>query len=131
VDTSTYSDYYRQLINKGIFNRFILQYVDSHRDSCLLRYPDFDSFRDHFQPGQEQLDELVAFAEKEGLSFDQEQWDVSREHIALLMKGYIARDLWSMARFYEIYNTSNEMFIKAVEILEDPALLAEKLGKAE
>ena len=35
VDTTSYSDYYRSLINKGIFNRFVLQYVDDHRDEYL------------------------------------------------------------------------------------------------
>ncbi len=46
------------------------------------------------------------------------------------MKGYIARDLWDMSSFYEIYNTSNEVFNKAVEILNDPSMVYEKLAKA-
>jgi hypothetical protein len=46
------------------------------------------------------------------------------------MKGYMARDLWTMARFYQVYNTSNEVFIKAVEILNDPTMVYQKLAKA-
>jgi carboxyl-terminal processing protease len=131
VDTSSYSDYYRQLINKGIFNRFILQYVDNHREELLGKYPDFETFKAEYQPSRKQLDELVAFAESENLSFDQEQWNTSLGQISLLMKGYVARDLWSMAHFYEIYNPSNEVFNKAVEILIDPKLLTQKLTKVE
>ncbi len=129
VDTTSYSDYYRAMINKGIFNRFILQYVDDNRDAYLEKYPDFETFSENFQPGQEQLDALTAFAEEEGLPFEQEQWKVSEGQISLLMKGYMARDLWSMARFYEVYNTSNEVFNKAVEILNDPTLVYQKLAK--
>jgi carboxyl-terminal processing protease len=131
VDTTFYSDYYRQLINRGIFNRFILKYIDDNRKDDLLSYPDFDSFKQDFQPSPEQLESLVAFAENEALPFDQEDWEVSRNQISLLMKSYIARDLWSMSQFYEIYNNSNEVFRKAVEILRDPVLVYQKLAKVE
>ena len=131
VDTTSYSDYYRQLINKGIFNRFVLQYVDEHRNDYLENYPDFEVFKREYQPGQEQMDALVAYADTEDLPFEQEQWDISSDQISLLMKGYVARDLWSMAHFYEVYNSSNEVFIKAVEILNDPTMVYQKLAKVE
>jgi carboxyl-terminal processing protease len=131
MDTTSYSDYYRELIRRGIFNRFILQIVDENRDEYLESYPDFQSFNKKFQPGPEQIDALIAFAEGEELPFSQEDWDISGEQIKLLMKGYMARDLWDMSRFYEVYNSSNEVFHKAVEILNDPAMLNEKLAKAE
>jgi carboxyl-terminal processing protease len=131
VDTTSYSAYYRQLINKGIFNRFILQYVDEHRDDLLAEYPDFKSFQIDYQPSQEQLDALMAYAASENLPFVQEQWDISLDQISLLMKGYMARDLWSMAHFYEVYNTSNDVFNKAVEILNDPSTVYQKLAKVE
>lgn len=131
MDTTSYSDYYRQLISKGIFNRFILQYVDDHREEYLSGYPDFDSFQKNYEPGKDQIDALIAFAEAEELSFDQEQWDISGNQISMLMKAYMARDLWSMARFYQVYNASNKVFNKAVEILNDPAMVSQKLAKAE
>ena len=131
MDTSSYSDYYRELIRRGIFNRFILQYVDDNRENILSKYPDFKSFQKKFQPGNELTDALIAFAEDEDLAFEQDQWDVSGDQIAILMKGYMARDLWDMTRFYEVYNTSNEVFNKAVEILNDPSMVDEKLAKVE
>ena len=131
MDTSSYSDYYRELIRRGIFNRFILQYVDDNRENILSKYPDFKSFQKKFQPGNELTDLLIAFAEDEDLAFEQDQWDVSGDQIAILMKGYMARDLWDMTRFYEVYNTSNEVFNKAVEILNDPSMVDEKLAKVE
>jgi carboxyl-terminal processing protease len=47
----------------------------------------------------------------------------------MLMKGYMARDLWDMASFYQVYNNSNDVFNKAVEILANPDLLSQKLAK--
>jgi carboxyl-terminal processing protease len=77
------------------------------------------------------MDALIAFGEAEDLKFDQEQWDISGNQISILMKAYMARDLWSMARFYEVYNESNEVFNKAVEILNDPNMVSRKLAKAK
>lgn len=131
MDTTSYSDYYRELIRRGIFNRFILQLVDENRDEYLESYPDFETFNKKFQPGPEQIDALIKFAEGEELPFSQEDWDISGEQIKLLMKGYMARDLWDMSRFFEVYNSSDKVFNKAVEILKDPAMLNEKLAKAE
>lgn len=131
VDTSSYSDYYRHLISKGIFNRFVLKYVDEHRNELLSEYGNFDSFNMRFEPTAVLLRALADYAEVEKLEFNQEQWDISKEQISLLMKGYMARDLWDMARFYQVYNDSNDVFNKAVEILEDPSLLSQKLAKVE
>jgi len=131
VDTSEYSDYYRQLINLGLLNQFTLQYVDQHREIFRKDYPDFKSFRDQYEPSPQQLEELIAFAEKEGLAFNEEQWNTSQEQVSMLLKGYMARDLWGTGSFYEIYNSSNEVYNKAVEILKNPALLFQKLAKAD
>ena len=49
----------------------------------------------------------------------------------MLFKSYMARDLWGMEYFFEVYNTTNEVFIRAVEILEDPILLNQKLTKVD
>jgi carboxyl-terminal processing protease len=131
VDTTDFSVYYRQLINKGIFNRFVLQYVDNNRASLLEEHSDFTLFKPSFRAGEKELGALISFAEEEGLEFVQEDWDVSGDQIALLMKSYMARDLWGMERFYEVYNASNEVFNKAVEILEHPDMLSQKLAKAD
>ena len=48
IDTSYYSDYYRQLVRKGLLNQFVLEYVDSHRTELQKTYPDFKPFKDEF-----------------------------------------------------------------------------------
>ena len=56
---------------------------------------------------------------------------MSEGQISRLLKGYVARDLWGMGHFYEVFNPSNEVFNKAVEILENPSLHHQKLAKVE
>ncbi len=131
LDTSVYSDYYRGLVNLGIINQFVLQYVDKSRDKLLKAYPDFQSYNEHYVPSQSELDQLIAFASGQDLEFNQGDWEISRNQISLLFKGYIARDLWGMDQFFQIYNHSDEVFKKAVEILENPSMLHQKLAKVD
>ncbi len=130
-DTSSYSDYYRSLINLGIFNQFVLQYVDEQRDNLKEKYPGFESFNLNFQASKVQLEALVAFAQEEKLDFNEKGWITSKDQIALLFKGYLARDLYGMGNFYEVFNQTNEVFNKAVEILNNPAMHHQKLAKVE
>ena len=72
---------------------------------------------------------LISFAGEEGLEFKEADWTISGEQISMLFKSYMARDLWGMEYFFEVYNSSNEVFLRAVEILENPSLLYQKLAK--
>ena len=131
IDTSNFSVYYRDLINRGIFNQFILQHVDNNRNELKRKYPDFETYKKKFQAGEDLLEELVTFASSEGLEFSEEDWNTSKSQISMLMKGYVARDLFETGSFFEIYNESDPMFLKAVEILEDPEMHQAKLVKAD
>ena len=130
IDTTNFSNYYRNLINRGIFNQFVLQHVDDNRSELKRRYPDFTSYKLKYYPSEELLEELIAFADAEGLAFVEEDWKRSRDQIRLLLKGYFARDLFEMGSFFEVYNDSDQMFLKAVQILEDPEMHQAKLVKA-
>ena len=131
IDTTIYSEYYRSLISRGILNRFILQYVDDHRKGLLKEYQEFEAFNANYEPAKRTLDMLISFASEEGLEYNEADWAVSKAQISLLFKSFIARDLWGMEYFYEVYNVKDEVFIKAVEILENPSLLHQKLAKVD
>jgi carboxyl-terminal processing protease len=131
LDTSAYTDYYRQLISTGLFNRFMLQFVDENREEFLDRYPDFENFNRNYNPPESTLDALVSFAAEEDLEFVEDDWSKSKTRISLLVKSYMARDLWGMEYFYQVSNTSDEVFLKAVEILNNPSMLYQKLAKVD
>ena len=49
ADTSNYSDYYRDLIRKGVFNSFTLEFADKNRTRIKSAYPESDDFRNKFE----------------------------------------------------------------------------------
>lgn len=119
IDTSYYSDYYRQLAKGGTINQFVLEFVDRNRTDLLKQYPDFKSFKNDFEVNDDLLSGLIQYAAHEGIPEDQNDLALSREQIALMLKAYIARDLWSINEYYEISNAHDPKFESAVTILKN------------
>jgi len=60
---------------------------------------------------------MIAYATEEDLEYDKEDFDISREHIRLVLKAYVARDLWNSSEFYQVFNANNPSVLKAIEVL--------------
>ncbi|MBN1180744.1 MAG: S41 family peptidase [Bacteroidales bacterium] len=127
IDTTFITPYYRSLINKGILNSFVLEYVDKNRGDLTNTYENFDKFNASFQTDDELLSKLTAHGEENSLKFNQEEFETSKDHIRLLMKAYIARDLWNNNEFYIIFNSQEKVIQEALEILQSKNLYKEKL----
>jgi carboxyl-terminal processing protease len=119
LDTSFYSDYYRDLIRKGILNQFVLQYVDKNRRKIESSYESFSKYKTGFIITPEIISDLTNYAEKEGLKFKENDMKTSNEGISLTLKAYIARDIWSTNEFYEIMNQKDANYLKALEVMNN------------
>jgi len=122
LDTTKNTDYYGEMIRKGIMNTFVLNYIDKNRKKLLKEYPDFDTYNSTFSVNEDLLSELVEYAEKEGLEKNEEEFETSKDDIRLITKALIARDLWSTSEYFEIVNAKNDTYLKALELLEDSGL---------
>jgi len=100
-------------------NRFTLKYIENNRTRFESRYLTFNDFKINFEVTDKMLNELIEFANKEDLFKDKEAIEISGEKIKLLIKAYIARDLWSSSEFYEIMNENEVKYQKAIDILDD------------
>ncbi len=119
LDTTSYSDFYRDLIRKGTLNRFILGYVDQNRKILNKNYPDFPAFRDKFSVTDPIFNQLLEYGKKDNLTASQKDLEASGTQIKLLIKAYIARDLWNSSEFFEIYNTDDKTVQKAVYVMKN------------
>jgi carboxyl-terminal processing protease len=119
LDTAFYTDYYRDLIRLGILNQFVLNYVDRHRKELVSKYAHISEFKKSFNIDDKLLNDLVAFAREKGLSENPQSVAVSSSQIKLLLKGYIARDLWSTSEFYEVVNEDDAKFKKALSVIQN------------
>jgi carboxyl-terminal processing protease len=118
IDTSGYSIYYRDIIRKGILNKFVLNYVDQKRKELSSKYPDFNSFEKKFDVNP-LFSQLITFADKEGLKPNNEQFELSKKSLGKLIKAYIARDIWDSNEFYEIYNQDEPLIKQAMDVFQN------------
>lgn len=122
IDTTLSSEYFGQLVRKGVLNTFALNYVDEHRDELLQRYTSVEHFRNTFAVGEVMLDALEAFGSREGVEAEPIGMERSQELIALRLKALIARDLWDTAAYWQVINAENPVdrsFQRALEVLGD------------
>jgi carboxyl-terminal processing protease len=126
-DTSFFSVYYRELISKGVLNQFILNYGDRHRTELMEKYKTFSDYKTGFNVTKEMSDELIQYASAEGIIFKQDDFKRSQEMIFLLFKAYLARDIWESSEFFQIYNQSDPIFRRALEVISNPTLYEKKL----
>ncbi|MFO7657669.1 MAG: S41 family peptidase [Bacteroidales bacterium] len=119
IDTSYYSDFYRDIIRKGVLNQFILTYVDENRSRLSSIYTSVNQFIDQFFIDDKLLQAMVDYASREGVKPGSTDLAASGEQIKNLMKAYVARDLWSTSEFFQIINSLDLKFRKALDAIEN------------
>ena len=118
LDTTGTSPYFNKLIRKGIFNQFALSWVNKNRESLEKKYPNFDKFNSKFDT-QKAVDELIKYAEAEGLDFSENQYNKAKHVIHTRLKANIAQDLYNYKKFYQVINSLNNALEKSLELLKD------------
>lgn len=117
IDTVSYTKYHRELTAKGAIVSTNLTVIDRYRKEYEARYPDFKSFDKKFEVDDTILSILLAEAEKAGVKYDEELYQASLPLLKVQLKALIARDLWDMSHFYEVYNSTDETVMKGLEII--------------
>ena len=127
IDTSYYSDWGRQLFRKGTLYKFILNYIDINRANLKSKYPAFNIYNEQFIVTDSILTALVQEAEKDKIKKDDKAFEGSKEHLRILIKAYIADNLFTSSEKVQIQNQYSEEFKMAVEVLKDKNLYNKKL----
>lgn len=118
-DTMGYSEYYAEMVRRGIVQEFMNEWLDRSRDSLAAAYPTYESFEKGFTPTDAMLRQLTAFAERRSLPFKAKEFAASRELMSVQLKALAAQRLFGLGAYYRTYNTSrSEAYARAVELLK-------------
>ena len=131
IDTTMYSDYYRDLIAKGVINNFCINYVDTHRSELKARYSNDNEFVSGFTITPQMMDDVIALGKKEGVEYDEAQYDRSRPLLEAVIKGLIGRDIFEQATYSKVIADFNPIFTEALTIITDPAIYGSYLTPGE
>lgn len=125
MDTTRFTPLHRLLVNRGVLNRYCLNYVDDHRSELKTAYPEADIFIDKFEVSDEMINEMIALAEAEKITIKDEDRASDKTVLKLQTKAYMARDLYKTAAYYQVMAPENEALQKALEILKSAKLRKE------
>ena len=126
IDSTRFSDYYTDLVRKGIFNDFTIGYLDKHRDELLLTYPDFEAYKAGFEVDDEMYAEFLEKAEESKITrSDEDEYYYPDENIKIQIKALIARNLWDVNAYFQVINKLDDELKSAVELLEEGSMFSE------
>ena len=117
LDTTSVTDFYGKVIRQGVLNSFVLEYIDRNRKKLESGYLDFETYNNRFNVTDKLLNDLFDYAKENDIPVADDEREKSKEDLRLLVKALIARDLWDMSEYYQIMNTRDKGFNKAVEIM--------------
>lgn len=118
LDTLSYTKYHRELTAKGVIVNTNLIVIDRYRKEYEACYPNFKVYEKKFEVDDTILSILLVEAEKAGVKYDEEQYQASLPLIKVQLKALIARDLWEMNQFYEIFNRTDKTVMKGLELIQ-------------
>lgn len=119
-DTTGVTNYYAELVRRGVVNEFVLSSLDARRAELERLYPDFETFAAQFEPDEAMLDELVTLGCGRGVPYDDAQYIESKSFIRLHLKALLGQRLYGVGAFYRVMNEGRPgSYSRALEILSD------------
>ena len=119
ADTSKISDYYRDLLSKGLLYNYSLQYLDNTRDSLKAKYSDAETFVKNFTVDSVFLRKFVSFAEKEGVKKDAVGLELSKEYLLNQLKANIGRGLFDIETYFVVSSAIDDVYQEAIKAMND------------
>jgi carboxyl-terminal processing protease len=125
LDTSYFSQFFSDVIGKGILSQFAYDYVDKNRKT-LGSFESFENFNSSFSVTDEIYNTLIRYAFAQKAAHDEKGIKRSAEKIKLNLKALIARQFWKSDGYYPVINSGDATMRKAIEILSGGKILSEK-----
>lgn len=128
IDTSYSTPYLNRLYAKNVLNSFTLDYYDRNRTILNTKYKLFPDFKRDFQFTDEDIKTLIAKGETEGVKFNEEQYNKSKDELMLILKGLVATNLWQTSEYFQIINQNDKVIDKALKVISDKKTYNSLLG---
>jgi carboxyl-terminal processing protease len=128
ADTSYYSDYYRDLSQKKIYNSFCLEFSDKNRARISSTYKKFEDFKNKFEFSADDIKWFIKMGEDAGVKYNEKQYAISKDEILKVLKAQVAYYIWQSSESYQIINEGDKVIEKALKVLSDNSSFNKILG---
>ena len=118
LDTTKYTKMHRQLAAKSIVFNHSLKFIDAHRKELKSQYKDFNKFLANYEVPSSLIDAIIAEGKKEKIEpKDEAELAQTKKYLAVQLKALVARDIWDMSQYFQVWNETNEIVQRAVKLL--------------
>ncbi|WP_370090186.1 S41 family peptidase [Ekhidna sp.] len=124
LDTAQNTRYMNRLFSTNSLQEYTVRYAQENR--VKLADMGFKKYESSFVVTDQMLNDLIEIAKGNGLKLNQGEFNRSKNLIKLLTKAYIARGIWDNEGFYPIFNQQDEIFQKAIQLMDEADELAQK-----
>lgn len=114
-DTTLFTPYFNQVVNRAYTYQFAYQYTDRHR-AQLSQYADWQSLEQYLLQAN-WIDEFVAFAQEKGVAPNPTQLAKSKPLLVRIVNAYIVRNILNDEGFFPLYERDDEITIEAIKVL--------------
>ena len=119
-DTTRVSDYMVKLVAQGVYNEFLMEYMDCNRQQLLVKYPTFAEFDESFDFTDEDMQRLVTMATNKGVEFDEAGYEHSQMIMRSQLAALVAQRLYGNSESYQLLNPRvNNSYVMALEIMKN------------
>ncbi len=119
LDTTQYTPLHRQLSVKSCIIQTCLKYTEKNGKKIKKEYKDFADYKSSYEVGKDVIDILLDYAKKAGVEYSDSLLEKSYPLLKLQLKALIARNVWDMASYYQIYNNANAIYNKGVATIKE------------
>ncbi len=116
-DSTRYNKLYTDLIRKGVYNNFVNNYLDHHRQELEKKYKNVDAFKNRFTVSDEMFDELLEQAKEKKVTVKEEELKPNRDFYKLQLKALIGRNLFNQNAYFYILSPMDIEINKALEVI--------------
>ncbi len=129
LDSVLYTDLYKEIHSLGVFNRFMVKYLDNNRDDLKQLYTVFQDFTNKYEIDKSIWEGLLIDARSFGININNEELKASAPLIEIQIKAAIARALWTSCEYFQILNTLNTTVKNSLDVIENQELYNQLLSK--
>ena len=118
------SSLYGQLLGRGVFREYSIQYADQNDSKIRMEYGSLESYRQNFEVADKMLKEFNIFAAKKNVVIDTVQYEKDLAFIKTRLKAEIARVLWGSEGWYSVIRNDDNQLQKALTLFPEAEKIA-------
>jgi len=128
-DTTQVTDFYVDLLSRGLINDFVLDYIARERSVLWSKFPEFDQFNNRYSIDNRFMEEFLNYAADRGVTPTADELKYSSKLIRYQLKAIIGRNLFEFKSYFQVLSDIDDGLQKALEVLREDDYFADLIPK--